>query len=342
MSRSRSSSSSSATAGSTSHKEEQGDILTSCVKAAQRSMPSVGSGDGSQQLAIVKGGHLNILTTFFDTRKHVLKEYPPPPHAESTLAYLTANCPRPPLFGIDATKLDQYAKDLGRFDLIFFMFPHTGVFNNSSRNLSSNQYLLRGFLESSRALLKADGEVQITLKVSQHYDPWKLSSIVKEITGVAHRKTHSLSKRLFPGYVHRLTAGMSGHLKEVPDKKGGRVHVFRPLPPPTAESGGIKPETLPFDGKLLTVVSGPDTTKNVPTEEELEKTIGSCLVIEKSSSSPIILSALEIRRQAFVEPLPDVRQLNRVLYRMHRDKRLQKHPCRRPNKKRRWSLVVAP
>jgi len=43
------------------------DALTSTITAAKRVILSVGSGDGSQQAAIVKSGHHNLVSTFFDS-----------------------------------------------------------------------------------------------------------------------------------------------------------------------------------------------------------------------------------------------------------------------------------
>ena len=52
------------------------DTLTSTILAAKRVILSVGSGDGSQQAAIAKSGHHNIVSTFFDSEDTVTAKYP--------------------------------------------------------------------------------------------------------------------------------------------------------------------------------------------------------------------------------------------------------------------------
>jgi hypothetical protein len=40
------------------------------------SVLSVGSGDGSQQVATLRAGHINLVTTFYDSKAEVLRKYP--------------------------------------------------------------------------------------------------------------------------------------------------------------------------------------------------------------------------------------------------------------------------
>jgi hypothetical protein len=48
------------------------DLVSEVLTAARRSILSIGSGDGSQQVAIVRSGHVNIVVTFYDSRDCVL------------------------------------------------------------------------------------------------------------------------------------------------------------------------------------------------------------------------------------------------------------------------------
>jgi hypothetical protein len=303
------------------------DLLTTCLESAQKSMLSVGSGDGSQQQAIVKEGVVKLLATFYDSRPHLLRKYP---HAKTTLAYLESHCREPPRFQVDATKLDQY--NLGTFDLIFFTFPHSGIPNSDPRNMESNQRLLRGFLKSAAKLLKAEGEIQITLKKGEHYDQWKLPSLLDTDGGLQLYSTHALDKSKFPGYKHRLTTGMQGPLTEVPDKKGAMVHVFRPK---FSLGAGAKGSTPMFAGKLLTIVQPPPPSVLGWSDEDLWTQI---VVILESFSAPA--TVLEIRRQ--MTPIPDTRQLNRIVYAMEKEGLVERHAphARNCNKsqKPRWTL----
>ena len=200
--------------------------MTTCLKSAATSILSVGSGDGSQQLAIVREGHINLCATFYDSRDEILRKYP---LAASILEELKTKCKYSPVYNVDATKLQQYKHTLGCFDLIFFSFPHTGVSNHLPESIKSNQDLLRGFLSSAHHLLNPGGQVQLTLKSGEHYARWNLQSVVKEVTGLQYDGCADLHKEMFPGYSHRLTRGMQGALKEVPDKNGATVHRFRKL-----------------------------------------------------------------------------------------------------------------
>jgi len=127
------------------------DLLTICLDAASTSILSIGSGDGSQQKAIVEQGHSKILTTFYeDSKAKVLRKYP---DAGSILDFLGQKSYRVPMYGLDATKLHTY----GTFDIIMFTFPHTGVPNNQKDSIRSNQNLLRGFLKSAQHVLAPNG-----------------------------------------------------------------------------------------------------------------------------------------------------------------------------------------
>lgn len=101
------------------------DALTSTIVAAKRTILSVGSGDGSQQAAIVDSGHHNIISTFFDSEGVVNAKYRT---ARDNIRLLREKSTV--LFGVDATKLHEHSALSGRkFDVIVFTFPHTGQSN---------------------------------------------------------------------------------------------------------------------------------------------------------------------------------------------------------------------
>lgn len=301
------------------------DLLTSCLKFANLSILSVGSGDGSQQLAILKQGHTNLCATFYDSKELLLRKYP---HAASAIKELEENCKFPPTFNVDATQLHKqlYKDTLGTFDLIIFTFPHTGVPNADPTSAASNQQLLRGFLSSAHHLLKPNGKAQLTLKAGECYEKWNLQSIVSEVTGLKYEGRSSLKKTMFPGYKHRLTNGMKGPLKQVVDKHGAFVHQFR-----------LSSSSAPHTQSTLTwidIVMGP--VKEERTDDANEEWILSHLT--SSASKKKLLTVLEIRREAFQEPLPPVPELNRSLYRLQKSGKLMQHSCQGPSKKPRWGL----
>eukprot|EP00985_Skeletonema_marinoi_P001550 scaffold620_cov180-Skeletonema_marinoi.AAC.3 len=100
------------------------DMLTSTITAAKRVILSVGSGDGSQQAAIVKSGHHNIISTFFDNEQAVIAKY------GKAREHITLLRESAVLFEVDATELHSHPRlTKKKFDVIIFTFPHTGVSN---------------------------------------------------------------------------------------------------------------------------------------------------------------------------------------------------------------------
>jgi hypothetical protein len=291
------------------------DMLASCLDAANVSILSVGSGDGSQQQAIVKQGHAKVLTTFYDSKDLTLRKYP---HAGNILRVLEESSYKPPLYGIDATKLHTYS--IGTFDLIIFTFPHTGVPNSDRTNVASNQSLLRGFLRSAERILTPSGQIQITLKVGEHYDKWNVASMMEDKKSLKYKGSHDLQKELFPGYVHRLTKGTIGSLKRVVDKKGAQVHIFDKVLTIGATNTPVGSQTV--------IVAPPVDTPF--TDEEMYAEIVSILHQEQ-----IPRNVLEIRRH-FDDPKPDTRQFNRIIYAMKANDVLEHHSPNRTNQKPCW------
>ena len=81
------------------------DMLTSTITAAKRVILSVGSGDGSQQAAIVKSGHHNIVSTFFDNEQAVIAKYG---KAREHITLLRDKSTV--LFEVDATELHSHPR----------------------------------------------------------------------------------------------------------------------------------------------------------------------------------------------------------------------------------------
>eukprot|EP00546_Thalassionema_frauenfeldii_P019070 CAMPEP_0178895790 /NCGR_PEP_ID=MMETSP0786-20121207/785_1 /TAXON_ID=186022 /ORGANISM="Thalassionema frauenfeldii, Strain CCMP 1798" /LENGTH=302 /DNA_ID=CAMNT_0020566065 /DNA_START=260 /DNA_END=1165 /DNA_ORIENTATION=- len=295
------------------------DMLTTCLDAARTSILSIGSGDGSQQKAIVEQGHNKILTTFYENSKNeVLRKYP---HAASILNFLEQKSYRLPLYGMDATQLHSY--NIGKFDIILFTFPHTGVPNNQKHSIRSNQELLRNFLQSAQHVLTPNGQVQVTLKKGEFYEKWNISSLLEENGTLNYKGSHDLDKSMFPGYVHRLTKGSIGSMKQVVDKQGAQVHVFSDV----MTIG--KTKSVVVNSNKHTVIVAPPVGMPM-TDVEIQAQIMSVL-------GQRLQDVLEIRR-SFDDPKPDTRQLNRILYSMKEQGFVQQHGPKPggTNKKPRW------
>lgn len=285
------------------------DPLTRLLEAADKTILSVGSGDGSQQAAIVARGHRNVTTTFFDSRAALLAKYPQ--SAPASLRVLEGAA-RPPLFEVDATNLQSYG--LGMFDICIFSFPHTGVPNNDPNNVASNRALLTGFLRSVQHVLKPDGQVQITLKTGEPYDRWELPRLLSDECDLHLTSTHPLDKSQFTGYVHRLTVGATGKMTQVRDK-GAKVYSFERRQPANAEPTVAQ---LPLSTSASVVIVA--LLHAALSYAEVETMIGEVLHAARGEAES--LSVLDIRRRAAgrckiaCATLPDTRQMNRVLYAM--------------------------
>jgi hypothetical protein len=295
------------------------DTLERCLKFAEKSILSVGSGDGSQQAAILRSGHKNITTTFYDSRDRLLQKYA---HAVDIVKFLESNKERPPKFGIDATKIDEY--DLGKFDLIMFTFPHTGVPTSSPNNVSSNQHLLRSFLATAAKILKPTGEIQITLKSDDHYKKWQLPFLIEKESNVKFNRTHVMKKSLFPEYVHRPTLGTFGrHRKEVIDTKGAKVHVFVSKSTQTEDSDSEDSDSKDSDSNNIAVSAISIVTPDEKSLSDEQVRVESISILEYwQGRAPNIL---EIRNAFEYTFPPDTRQLNRVLYQLERDGVVKRH-----------------
>jgi hypothetical protein len=139
-----------------------------------------------------------------------------------------------------------------------------------------------------------------------------------------YKGSHDLQKELFPGYVHRLTKGTVGHLKEVVDKKGAQVHIFDKVLTIGATNTPVGSQTV--------VVAPP---VGIPfTDEEVYAEIVGILLKEQKPRN-----VLEIRRQ-FDDPKPDTRQFNRIIYAMKANGILEQHSPNGTNQKPCWKYKI--
>jgi hypothetical protein len=189
--------------------------------------------------------------------------------------------------------------------------------NQDPHSVQSNQRLLRCLLpiRSASKVLKPDGEIQIILKNGERYERWNLPALLDKDAGLQLQSSHPLDKTMFPGYKHRLTNGMQGAIQEVPDKKGGRVYVFGCSGSKDTSAKDTHPAMLA--GRFLTIVQSP-----VPkgwTDDDLWTEVFAML---ESFCAPS--NVLEIRRK--LDPTPETRQLNRVIYAMERSAVVKRTP----------------
>lgn len=304
------------------------DQLSTTLAAAKKKILSVGSGDGSQQVAIFQSGHHNLVTTFYDSEKTVLSKYAA---AKDNIATLQKDSSV--LFNVDATKLHTDERLQGeKFDIVMFTFPHTGSpnFVRSSSGpspvaIKKIKILIEQFLLSAQHIMTDTGEIQITLKTSRPYESWSFPTFFgNDKFQIEERSHHNLDTRLFPGYVHCSTKGEVHGVKSV--KNGNaRVYVFG-----KKDSSPTKQPV--FDSRNRTVV----VLISEVTDEDIAD-----MAKEIMKSSKDAMNVLEIRRRLGEAVRPDTRQLNRVLYRMESKAHVMKDPptYKKPNKPT-WKIAT--
>jgi hypothetical protein len=304
------------------------DTLTSTILAAKRVILSVGSGDGSQQAAIAKSGHHNIVSTFFDSEDTVTAKYP---SARGNITFLRSKSTV--LFGVDATKLHDHVqlKDK-KCDIIIFTFPHTGIPNYAKgfsgpnpTSIEENKTLIRCFLKSAQHILADDGEITITLKTSAPYDKWTFPDFAQ--FEIEPKSQHSFNAELFQGYTHRAT---NGHVNSVSNGQA-KSYVFSKK---RKQDNTTSRENALFCPSLLFKLSVKFSTVE---DQDVELYVLELLALSTTSNSQC--NVLDIRR-SFPEGIrPDTRQLNRVLYQMESSKHLKKGPPYGSNRKPTWQYI---
>lgn len=304
------------------------DLLTSTITAAKRAILSVGSGDGSQQAAIVKSGHINIVSTFFESEQALIAKYG---NSREHITLLRDKASAV-LFEVDATELHSHPQlTKKKFDVIIFTFPHTGVSNfvcgHSGPNptsIESNKQLIRDFLKSAQHILARDGEIHVTLKTSAPYDKWTFPDFAGY--EIEPKSNYGFDPRLFPGYAHQST---KGHMKV--NNGIAKTYVFstKRKHHDWNEFGEAKEEVFaestPFTLSMQFTVTNDDDIEILVTE---------VLSIYQDAKRDV----LDIRRQIPEAIRPDTRQLNRVLYKMELLKRVRRGPSKTCNQKPTWTL----
>lgn len=176
------------------------------------------------------------------------------------------------------------------------------------------------------------GDLQLTLKNGQHYERWKLPTLVDHATGLKLASTHKFDPKLFPGYKHRLTNGTAGSLKVIPDRKGAKVYVFTSQS--SEDTCNKSSSSHSFHGKMLTVVQ---PVEHGCVDEELR---AETVAVLQGFQAP--RNVLEIRRH--LDPAPNTQQLNRMIYAMEKEGMLERHAplTSVKSQKPRWKLVAAP
>ncbi|KAF2747771.1 hypothetical protein M011DRAFT_385233, partial [Sporormia fimetaria CBS 119925] len=180
----------------------------------------VGEGDFSftRSLALTHGC-AHLVASSYDSESTLLSKYPSFAPIRSTLTSLTP--PVPLYHSIDATKLHTYkhlrpADDdtSASFDVICFMFPHTGGLSTDvNRQVRANQALLVGFFESCLKdtkrgpMLDAGGKVVVALFEGEPYTLWNVRDLARH-AGLRVVESWGFEWGDYPGYKHVRTLGV--------------------------------------------------------------------------------------------------------------------------------------
>jgi hypothetical protein len=184
----------------------------------------VGSGDGSQQNAIATHGYPNVQATFYESEKDVCQVHR---NAQEHIASLRKNCHTPPLFQIDATKLDRIFPH-NHFAAVQWTFPHNGksVHKHGWEEVrASNKEMIELFLLSASYVVEPNGMIYITLKKTEHYRKWHpTSEYLLQECGLV-KLPQSTPFELLPG--HRPSTTRAGVCNgRIPKADGAEVLTF--------------------------------------------------------------------------------------------------------------------
>ncbi|KAL5803740.1 hypothetical protein ACOSQ3_030540 [Xanthoceras sorbifolium] len=159
----------------------------------------VGEGDFSFAACLAKafGTASNIIATSLDSK------------ATSNLKELQdLGCTI--VHGVDASTMNQHPQliNFKSFDRIVFNFPHAGFFwkEHNFIQISSHQSLVRGFLRSTRDMLKDNGEAHVTHKTAHPFNRWEIEKLADEV-GLRSVGKVLFSTRDYPGYENKRGDG---------------------------------------------------------------------------------------------------------------------------------------
>lgn len=184
-------------------------VEESCVISRNLSILTVGDGDLSASLALIKAYNPQYLvaTTLLSSESELLKVYP---HAQQIILDLKScvdSCTI--MYGVDATQLHRHSNLMyHQFDLILFQHPHLGYSNlnntdSSKTHTQLHSQLLAHYLYSAEKLLcqnNPDACVHLCL-CGESYLKWQLTESVERL-GLEYHGIGSASKCLLSSYLN--------------------------------------------------------------------------------------------------------------------------------------------
>jgi hypothetical protein len=259
-------------------------------------------------MSLIKEGIKKMIVTFYDSRNDVILKYT---NGLNNILFIEKEIGQENvMFNIDATNLDS--SKLGKFDMIFFYFPHTGTPNKSEYNVSENTNLIQFFLSCCVNIMNKGCEVQIALKGTQPYSTWIDKSLKELPSGIKLVSQLPFDDSYMPGYVHRTTLGDRNSLKKV-NNTNASIFSFCTDNNNSTASEDSELQLLTDLCVNVSIVITPDTPDERADDIVRERAL-EFLPLNQNDG----LNKLQIRRlfQAGGENsyLPPSSQINRVLY----------------------------
>jgi len=176
---------------------------------------TIGDGDFSFSLALLKLGQEHIVATSYDSFSSVTRRYA---NAKKNIDVLRKNKVLV-LHKIDATRNLSTQLQGKTFDRVVFQNPF------SDPKINSTESLISSFLRGCVSILKDKGEVNITTKTAAG-EKWKIHGLAPD--GLEFIETREFGPRQFPGYNIVTTWGRSAKsMKAIFDHSQYRTWIFR-------------------------------------------------------------------------------------------------------------------
>jgi hypothetical protein len=319
------------------------------MEAAQTSILSIGSGDGSQQAAIVRKGHRNICVTFYDSRDELLGKYP----SAQTYLNLFETAGIEHHFSVSAASVGETFGGRRKFDVVMFYFPHVGGNILERAVLQASRQLIRDFLAGASKVLAKGGEIQLAVKVGNAYSALDVRSLFgSHSLAVAHQLP--VDKSQFPGYVHRLTKGTNGSVHDPGSqlyvlKAEGSISPGEPIADLVALGAQICAYVIAENGGQATTTHASmeqgcqATIARTPTDDEVGEMLVEALGDVPPGQQPTVLD-LRAAISHHLDIEPEVSRTNRVLYKLEAEGKVLRTPPLangRVSQKPTWRLTPA-
>ena len=100
------------------------------------------------------------------------------------------------------------------FDRVVFNFPDAGCGRVGTLSVRAQRALLSSFLVNSQGLIKANGEIRVTLRADAPWSTWNVEGLAMK-AGLAFKASVEFDADEFPGYEYCHTPGEDERGEEI-------------------------------------------------------------------------------------------------------------------------------